>query len=99
MSTEQAIDDLMLRWETARQDGKTVSADELCHDCPEFASELRQRIRAVLAMEGVLGVTDHDPNRTFIDEPAGDTTPHHRPRRHGRRLRSAANRAEAHRRN
>ena len=41
--------DLIHRWEAARERGQTLSAEQLCADCPELAVELQQRIDAVLA--------------------------------------------------
>src|SRR5438876_11809510 len=69
MSTSETIDDLMLRWESARQQGTDLGPDQLCADCPQHLDELRRRIRAVLAMEHVLGVTEHDPRRTMAAPP------------------------------
>ena len=57
------LEELMLRWDTARQQGRAVQPEELCADCPELAIALRQRIEAVEAMERVLGVDPHDPER------------------------------------
>src|SRR5208282_1485644 len=51
--------------------------ETLCADCPERIDELRRRIRAVLAMEQVLGVTDADPRRTML------TPDEHGPDDHG----------------
>jgi serine/threonine protein kinase len=65
MATSVPINELMLRWEAARQQGRDLSADELCAECPQLTDELLRRIRAVLAMEHVLGVTEHDPRRTM----------------------------------
>jgi serine/threonine protein kinase len=66
MPTSELLDELMLRWEAARQQGKKLTAEEVCADAPQFAEEVRQRIRAVLAMEDVLGVTSHDLQRTLF---------------------------------
>ena len=74
MTTSDTIDDLMLRWEAARQQGTDLAPEELCADCPQFAEELSRRIRAVLMMEHVLGVTDHDPRRT-MPSPSADPIP------------------------
>lgn len=65
MSTSDMIDDLMLRWESARQQGTDLGPEQLCADCPQHIDELRRRIRSVLAMEQVMGVTEHDPRRTM----------------------------------
>jgi eukaryotic-like serine/threonine-protein kinase len=57
------LDELMLRWDTARQQGGAVRPEELCADCPELAPALRQRTEAVEAMERVLGVHPGEPER------------------------------------
>lgn len=64
MPASDNIDELMLRWEAARQQGRMLSAEELCADCPELAEELRARIRAVEDMERLLGVNAFDAGRT-----------------------------------
>jgi mono/diheme cytochrome c family protein len=69
MATSDPIDELMLRWEAARQQGRKLSADALCAECPQLADELQQRIRAVLAMERVLGVGGPDPDKTMPTAP------------------------------
>jgi serine/threonine protein kinase len=65
MTNELTLDDLMLRWEAARQKGENLSVEVLCAEAPQLAVELSKRIQAVLAMEQVLGVTGHDPQRTI----------------------------------
>jgi predicted Ser/Thr protein kinase/mono/diheme cytochrome c family protein len=82
MPESDPIDELMLRWEEARQQGRELMPESLCADCPERLDELRRRIRAVLAMEQVLGVTDADPRRTMLtpvdsgsDDPAREILP------------------------
>jgi mono/diheme cytochrome c family protein len=59
------VAELMLRWEDARQQGKLLSAEELCADCPELIDALRQRMQSVLAMERLLGVQDGALARTL----------------------------------
>lgn len=72
MSTSDTIDDLMHRWESARQQGNDAAPEQLCADCPHHLDDLRRRIRAVLAMENVLGVTEIDPRRTMPAPVHGD---------------------------
>jgi mono/diheme cytochrome c family protein len=60
------IEDLMLRWEEARQQGRDLPPEALCADCPERVEDLRRRLISILAMEKLLGVTDHDPNATMM---------------------------------
>jgi hypothetical protein len=68
MSTSGLLHELMLRWEAARQAGNEIKLEELCAEDPSLLEELRQRIQAVRKMEIVLGVTDHDPQRTMSPE-------------------------------
>ena len=65
MPTSVQIDELLHRWESARRQGAHQSAEALCADCPHLIDEVRQRIRAVLDMERILGVSDTDPQRTM----------------------------------
>ncbi len=60
MSASDPIEDLMLRWEAARQQGRPLTVEGLCADQPQFTNEVRQRIRAVKTMEQVLGINE-DP--------------------------------------
>jgi predicted Ser/Thr protein kinase len=73
MTTDATIDDLMLRWEAARRQGTNLSPESLCADCPQLADALRKRIRAVVAMERVLGITESDPHRTEVPAAGIDT--------------------------
>jgi mono/diheme cytochrome c family protein len=61
----------MLRWEEARQQGRELSPEELCAECPPIADELRQRIGAVLAMERAFGIgrTERGPARSGVTAP------------------------------
>src|SRR5262245_43403941 len=56
MSTTTTASELLLRWQELRRQGRRLSAEELCADCPELAGELRQQIRALESMEALLGV-------------------------------------------
>jgi tetratricopeptide (TPR) repeat protein len=47
MSADPRVDDLLLCWEKLRQQGHTVSVEELCRDCPELIDEVRRRIEAL----------------------------------------------------
>jgi mono/diheme cytochrome c family protein len=54
---DDTIGELMLEWEAARQEGRQLTVEQLCADCPEHADELRAMIGAVLNMEHVLSAT------------------------------------------
>jgi serine/threonine protein kinase len=66
------IDELMFRWEAARQHGQSPQPEELCAEQPQLTNAVRQRIRAVLTMEQVLGVCPKDPEAT---EPQANRAP------------------------
>jgi tetratricopeptide (TPR) repeat protein len=44
---EDLLADLLVRWEELHQQGREVSAEELCRDCPHLADELARRIEAL----------------------------------------------------
>ncbi|MCE9568098.1 MAG: protein kinase [Planctomycetes bacterium] len=45
MPSEDRLMDLLLEWEELREQGRLVSAEELCRDCPELIDEVQRRIR------------------------------------------------------
>jgi mono/diheme cytochrome c family protein len=71
MPDYDAIDELMLRWEAARQQGKDLSPEELCADHPPLVTQLRKRIDAVRTMEHVLGVNPRELEATHKLPSAG----------------------------
>lgn len=44
------LDDLLDRWEVAREQGEEISPEELCRDHPEFLPEVRRQIQALKAV-------------------------------------------------
>src|SRR5262245_5466889 len=44
------VTELLLRWEEARKEGRTLSAAELCRECPEHGAEVEQRLAALQAL-------------------------------------------------
>jgi tetratricopeptide (TPR) repeat protein len=42
---------LVARWEEQQQQGQTISPEELCQDCPELLSQVRQRIGAMQELD------------------------------------------------
>lgn len=54
MTEEEQLMDLLVSWEERFQDGEDVSPEELCLDCPELLSPLRDRIETIKRM-GWLG--------------------------------------------
>jgi len=56
----EQISELLLRWDELRDEGRDVSAEELCRDCPEFLPEVRRRIEALRAVYGVPNGSEGD---------------------------------------
>ncbi|MCE9534303.1 MAG: protein kinase [Planctomycetes bacterium] len=76
MPSNEPIEELMLRWEEAREKGEYLSADVLCADTPQLKDELLLRIRIVRDMENLLGVVKHDPQRTIPTKSSFASTEH-----------------------
>ncbi len=74
MASTGPIDELLLRWEELRQQGRTISAEELCRDCPELLDQVRREIGV---LEAVYRVPNGlDPGReTRPDGPAAAAPP------------------------
>ncbi|MBY0460027.1 MAG: protein kinase, partial [Gemmataceae bacterium] len=45
MTDDDKIADLLLSWEEARERGESITAEELCRECPELLDAVRDRIR------------------------------------------------------
>jgi serine/threonine protein kinase len=68
MAGDPRLDELLLRWEELRDQGRTVPAEELCADCPELLAELKRRIRALRSMDPILD-TATEPSTSDGGEP------------------------------
>ena len=44
MSKTTQLLDLMIRWQEIRDQGKVITPEELCTDCPEMVEEVRGQI-------------------------------------------------------
>ena len=51
MTDRPNIDDLLLLWEDSLAQGKEMSPEEICRNCPELLPEIRRRIQALTAMQ------------------------------------------------
>ena len=51
-----SVDDLLRRWQSLQEQGKSATVEDLCADCPENTAELRERLRAVASMMSLLGL-------------------------------------------
>jgi WD40 repeat protein/serine/threonine protein kinase len=57
MPTASSLTDLLLHWEELRQQGQTITPEELCRQCPEHLDELRRRIGALAAVNQGMALT------------------------------------------
>src|SRR5262245_952215 len=66
------LGDLLLHWEELREQGRTVTPEELCRDAgaPELLDELRRRIQALQAMNPALDTTSGASPPTCSQAPA-----------------------------
>jgi serine/threonine protein kinase/WD40 repeat protein len=53
MSPTNQLDSLVSAWQSARDAGREPSPAELCHDCPDLAPQLAQRIALLRQMSGL----------------------------------------------
>ena len=72
MTTDDTLAELLLRWEELHEQGRDVSAEELCRDCPQLAAALADRIRALRVTAWMDG-PDDDDGGTPPDPPGPDT--------------------------
>ncbi len=56
MENQPTVDDLLRRWQTLREQGKSATVEDLCADCPEKTSAMRERLQAVASMMSFLGL-------------------------------------------
>lgn len=54
-SEELVIEDLLDRWEEARENGQDIDVDELCRSFPALADQVRSRIARLQAIDGRIG--------------------------------------------
>src|SRR5690349_2694916 len=61
MANTTSVSDLVLRWQELRDQGRSVSAEELCADRPEQLEELKRQIEALRSMQRFLGTSGGGP--------------------------------------
>src|SRR4051812_28704988 len=68
MTSTDTIDDLLIRWEELRGQGRVVTAEELCRDHPALVEEVRRRLRALEAIYRVPnGLAPGDETQAVAD--------------------------------
>jgi hypothetical protein len=65
MPPDDRIQELLDRWETWQAQGRSVTAEELCRDCPELLPEVERRIQALQAMRPLVTSGRSSCNPTF----------------------------------
>jgi serine/threonine protein kinase len=74
MATSPSVSELLSRWHELQQQGRTLSPEALCAECPQLLPDLKREIAAVAAMEGFLGVAAGHP-RTPAGTPGKEDEP------------------------
>ena len=76
MTDEERLADLLIQWEEILEQGRDVSAADLCNDCPQLIEELSRRLQAMRGTswmdKPVDGGSDDPP---APDAPSPDTPP------------------------
>jgi serine/threonine-protein kinase len=57
MSYANSISELLLRWEELREQGTSLTPEELCRDAPELIPDVKAQIQAILSMDAMLKST------------------------------------------
>jgi tetratricopeptide (TPR) repeat protein/tRNA A-37 threonylcarbamoyl transferase component Bud32 len=60
MPLDERISNLLMQWEDAREQGYTLTPEELCRDCPELLAEVERHVEALCKIASLLdsGHTD-----------------------------------------
>src|SRR6185436_5976437 len=66
MNQDDRLSDLLVIWEERKRAGQPVSAEELCHDCPDLIPELTRQIHAIGSMNALLGDVDQEPETVDV---------------------------------
>lgn len=76
MSDQEKLEDLLDRWEEAREQGQDLSASELCQDCPELAEDVASEIRMLKATEWMLE-DEHEADVDYLPLPPAEAMSAH----------------------
>src|SRR5438105_2208562 len=64
MTLDTRVLDLVSRWDDLREQGKKITPEELCRDCPELVNEVKRRIKDLQELEPVLDSAQEDDTPT-----------------------------------
>jgi len=56
VESQSTVDDLLRRWQSLQEQGKSAAIDDLCAEGPEKTADLTERLRAVASMISLLGL-------------------------------------------
>jgi serine/threonine-protein kinase len=71
MAGASTVNELVLRWQELREQGRAVSAEELCAGRPELLDDLRRQIEALVSMEQFLGASGGETLGAALDGAPG----------------------------
>lgn len=72
MTEDSRLEELLDRWDALRRQGRRVSVEEVCRDCPELLGEMKRRIRA---LEATHWLTDSDlPSQRQDQSPQAESS-------------------------
>ncbi|MBL7037989.1 MAG: protein kinase [Pirellulaceae bacterium] len=54
MTDDPRLAELLDQWEEAEEEGREITAEQLCDDCPELLDEMRRQIQALREIDGRL---------------------------------------------
>jgi len=75
MSTDSQVRELLLQWEIMRKQGRMVSAEDLCRDCPELIEPLLRHIEALQSVDRMLYSKPPEVRGTLQPHDANDFVP------------------------
>ncbi len=75
MTDDVRLAELLDRWEEAQEQGESLSAEELCAECPELVDAVRQQVEALREIDARLQTHVTDGEETPGGEPADAADP------------------------
>jgi serine/threonine-protein kinase len=77
MSLSERLDDLLADYEEHRLDGRQISLEELCRDCPELLPEIKRRLAALAEVDGWFDSPQpaESGNTTLVPGPTRNAAP------------------------
>jgi hypothetical protein len=73
MAANTKLEELLLRWEDNRRQGRRISIEELCRDSPELKQELQWQIKALEGMDQAMATSIPSANQRIDKSPRRST--------------------------